>query len=93
MIIGKSYQGGFMHTRTDVDRVTISLPHTLASQAETLRAELKLSRSELYKIAMERFIEEQRRSHLATIAAEMAEEYRTNRELTALTALDGEEFA
>lgn len=81
-----------MHTSAEVDRVTISLPHALASQAERLRAELKLSRSELYKIALERFIDEQRRSHLSSIAAEMAEEYRANRELTTLTALDGEDF-
>lgn len=82
-----------MHTSAEVDRVTISLPHALAGQAEKLRAELKLSRSELYKIAMERFIEEQRRSHLAGIAGEMAEEYRANSKLTELTALDGEDFA
>ena len=76
-----------------VDRITISLPHGTASAADELSAELKISRSELYTVAMERFIAEQRRQRLQAIAAEMAEEYRTDCSLTDLTALDGEEFA
>jgi len=76
-----------------VDRITISLPHGTASAADELSAELKISRSELYTVAMERFLAEQRRERLQTIAADMAEEYRTDRALTDLTALDGEEFA
>jgi metal-responsive CopG/Arc/MetJ family transcriptional regulator len=79
-------------TNRDIDRVTISVPHGLAAEADALSAKLKVSRSELYKVAMERFIADQRRERLTAIAAEMAEEYRTDRELTALTALDGVEF-
>lgn len=82
-----------MHTSNDVDRVTISIPHTLALQSEAVRGELKISRSELFRLALERFIQEQNNYRLATIAAEMAEEYRINNELTALTALDSEDFA
>jgi metal-responsive CopG/Arc/MetJ family transcriptional regulator len=82
-----------MHTSTDIDRITVSLPHSLAGKADELRAELNISRSEFYRIALERFIEEQKRSSLTAIAAEMAEEYRTNRELTGLTSLDAEDFA
>lgn len=81
-----------MHTSTEIDRITVSLPHALAGKADELRAELNISRSELYKIALERFIEERQRNRVAAIAAEMAEEYRTNRDLTAMTALDGEDF-
>ena len=47
-----------------VDRITISLPHGTASAADELSAELKVSRSELYTVALERFIEEQRRERL-----------------------------
>lgn len=55
-----------MHkTISEIDRVTISLPHA---------------------------IEEQHKSRLHTIAAAMAEEYRSNRELIACTALDAEDF-
>ncbi len=81
-----------MHNSNDVDRVTISIPHSLALQSETVRGELKISRSELFRLALERFIQEQHNLRLATIAAEMVEEYRGNPELTALTELDGEDF-
>ena len=55
-----------------VERVTISVPHELASEADSCSAELKVSRSELYKLAMERFLVEQRRERLKLIVAEMA---------------------
>ena len=76
----------------EINRITISLPHVVALAANELSAELKVSRSELYTVAMERFLIEQRRDRLQAIAAEMSEEYRTDRVLTELTALDGEEF-
>ncbi len=76
-----------------VDRITISLPHGTAFAADELSTKLKISRSEIYTVAMERFLAEQRRESLQAIAAEMAEEYRTDHNLTCLTALDGEEFA
>ena len=82
-----------MQTSNDVDRVTISIPHALALQSEAVRSELKISRSELFRLALERFIQEQNNHQLATIAAEMMEEYRGNSGFTALTALDCEDFA
>lgn len=81
-----------LNVNRSVDRVTISVPHELASEADSCSAELKISRSELYKMAMEHFLAEQRRRRLQLIVAEMAEEYRADAELTALTALDGEDF-
>ena len=81
-----------MQSGNDVDRVTISIPHALALQSETVRSELRISRSELFRLALERFIQEQNNYRLALIAAEMVDEYRGNSELTALTALDGEDF-
>lgn len=75
-----------------VERVTISVPHDLASEADSCSAELKVSRSELYKLALERFLAEQRRERLKLMVAEMAEEYRADKELTELTILDTEEF-
>lgn len=80
-------------TISEVDRVTISLPHSIVSEIETLRVKLKVSRSEIFKQAVERFIDEQHRSRLQTIAAEMADEYRSNRELAFLTSLDAEDFS
>jgi len=79
-----------LHNETE--RVTISLPHSLAQDIDALRNNLKISRSELFKVALEQFLGEQRRVQLQAVVAEMAEEYRSNRELSALTALDGEDF-
>ena len=77
----------------DIERITISVPHSLALEADTLSREMKVSRSELYKSAMESFLAEQRRQRLQMVAAEMAEEYRSNRELISMTALDSEDFS
>ena len=77
----------------ETERVTISMPHSLAHDVDILRSDLKISRSELFKLAAEQFIAEQRRNRLQTVVAEMAAEYRSNRDLTALTSLDGEDFA
>jgi metal-responsive CopG/Arc/MetJ family transcriptional regulator len=77
----------------DIERITISVPHSLALEADALSSEMKVSRSELYKSAMESFLAEQRRQRLQMVAAEMAEEYRSNRELTSMTALDSEDFS
>jgi metal-responsive CopG/Arc/MetJ family transcriptional regulator len=82
----------FMQNSTDVDRVTISIPHALSLQSEAVRGELKISRSELFRLALERFIQEQNNYRLAIIAAEMVEEYRGNSGLTALTVLDDADF-
>lgn len=77
----------------EIDRITISVPHTLALEADALSTELKVSRSELYKTAMENYLADQRRLRVQMIAAEMADEYRANKELTSMSALDGEDFA
>ena len=81
-----------LNTNRSVDRITISVPHSLASEAESCSAELQVSRSELYKMAMEYFLAKQRSERLKLIVAEMAEEYRGDAELTVLSALDTEEF-
>lgn len=78
---------------SEIDRVAISLPHAIVCEIEKLRTELNVSRSEMFRLAAVRFIEEQQRSRLQTIAAEMSEEYRSNRELVSFTAIDSEDFA
>lgn len=77
---------------TDTDRVTISLPHSFACEIELLRSQLNVSRSEIFKRAMEQYIELQKKNGLQIIAAEMAEEYRSNRDLVFCTTLDSEDF-
>jgi len=74
------------------ERFTISLPIELSRGFEEIKNELHVSKSELFKMAFERFLDEYRKKKLAEAARIMAEEYRKNSELVALTALDGEDF-
>lgn len=76
----------------NVDRLTISLPKNLSSEVEAVRKELNIPKSEIFKIAIEKFLEQYRERKLRQIAEMMAQEYETNEELTALTALDSEDF-
>ena len=75
-----------------IERITISLPATLWQEVETIRSDLKIPKSEIFKKAMRDFIRQYRRKKLQQAAEMMAEEYRTDKELTVFTALDSEDF-
>lgn len=75
-----------------MERVTLSLPAGLAKDMEALTRELGVSKSEVARRAFGRYLRECRRQKLQQIAEAMADEYRSNAELTAFTDLDGEEF-
>ena len=89
----KIVKGYFMQkTVQGYERITISLPPDIACDIDELKKELHLSKSELFKRAFERFVHDHKRRKLQKAAELMASEYETNKELTALTALDGEAF-
>ncbi|HPN08354.1 MAG TPA: hypothetical protein PLU95_03550 [Syntrophales bacterium] len=75
-----------------MERLTISLPGSLARDMEKLTKEFRISKSEMARRAFEQFIYQCRRKKLLQAAETMAEEYRSDPELTVLTDLDGEEF-
>ncbi len=74
------------------DRITISLPHGYSGAIKSLAAELELSQSDLIAKAFNVYRELQQKKKVEEIARFMADEYRTNAELIALTSLDGEDF-
>ncbi len=76
----------------DAGRITISLPANLTQDIENIRKELGVSRSEMVRIMIERYLQGLRQEALRQAATIMEEDYATDSELTALTALDGEEF-
>lgn len=76
----------------NVDRLTISLPKNLSNEIEAVRKELNIPKSEIFKIAIEKFLEQYRKRRLRKIAEMIADEYETDEELTALTELDSEDF-
>ena len=72
--------------------MTISLPGYLLAEIEAVRKDLNVPKSELCKLAIEKFLEEHKKNKLAKIAAQMVDEYNSNDELTAFTSLDSEPF-
>jgi metal-responsive CopG/Arc/MetJ family transcriptional regulator len=76
----------------NVDRLTISLPKKLSNEVEAVRKELNIPKSEIFKMAIEKFLEQYRKRKLQKIAEMMAEEYEKDEELTTFTTLDSENF-
>jgi len=76
----------------EYERITISLPPDISQEIETLKNELKVSKSELFKRAFEKFLKEYKKQKIRKMAEMMAGEYKTNKELTAFTVLDAEDF-
>lgn len=74
------------------DRITVSLPHGYSKAIKSLASELALSQSELIARAFEAYREAQQKRRIEKIALSMADEYRRNTDLVALTSLDGEDF-
>lgn len=74
------------------DRITFSLPNTLNLALDALKSESNRSKSEIIKMAIERFVTEQNKKKLQKAVALMADEYEANDELTTFTSLDSENF-
>jgi len=79
-------------TQTHYDRITFSLPNSLNIALDELKSELKSSKSEIIKMAIESYIDQENKKKIQRAVALMAKEYEDSDELTVLTALDSEEF-
>ncbi|TAN44278.1 MAG: CopG family transcriptional regulator [Nitrospirae bacterium] len=74
------------------ERITISLPQEISGDIDELKKELHVSKSELFKRAFEKFVHDYKQRKLRRAAELMSVEYEKDKELTALTVLDSEEF-
>lgn len=81
-----------LRTAQKIERITVSLPAELSKNIEDLKEELNISKSEILKIAVGNFLQEQKKQKLQRIAEMMAKEYKTDKRLTEFTSLDSEEF-
>ena len=79
-------------TQNSYDRITFSLPNSLNIALDELKSELMRSKSEIIKIAIEKYIAEQNKRKLQKAVALMENEYENDADLTALSALDAEDF-
>lgn len=73
-------------------RITISLNKDLSKDIDFLMKTLKVSKSEVFKLAFEKFSEDYKKNNLKKVAEMMREEYKNNKELTAFSSLDSESF-
>lgn len=81
-----------MKSSQNFERITISVPMEISGDIKKLQKELNVSKSELFKISFEKFASDYKKQKLKKIAEMMKNEYCSNKELTSLTSLDGQDF-
>ena len=79
-------------TSSESSTITITLPKYINDELNTSKKELGYSKTEIIKIAIEKFLEEQRLAKIKNAVELMKNEYKDNKELTEFTALDREDF-
>jgi len=79
-------------SQSNYERITISVPNNLVKELDTLKADFNVSKSELFKIAIEEFSKNNQRKKLESVAVKMKNEYEINPELTIFNSLDSEDF-
>lgn len=79
-------------TNKNYDRITFSLPKPINTALGRLKIESNRPKSEIIKIAIERYLAQQEEYKLKKAVKMMSSEYENNNELTALTDLDSEDF-
>ena len=79
-------------TQIDYDRITFSLPNSMNVALERLKNEIKRSKSEIIKLAIESYLAQQKKIKLQKAVEMMANEYENDNKLTEFTILDSEDF-
>ena len=79
-------------TQMDYDRITFSLPTSMNSALDRLKSQLKRSKSEIIKFAIESYLAQQKKIKLQKAVEMMANEYKNDSKLTEFTVLDSEDF-
>ena len=79
-------------TNSQNSRITITLPKYINDELDISKKELGFSKTKIIKMAIEKFLEERKKAKLQNAVDIMQDEYKTNKELTAFTALDKEDF-
>ena len=79
-------------TQVEYNRITFSLPKSMNIALDNLKDEIKHSKSEIIKLAIESYLAQQKKIKLQKAVEMMANEYENSDELTEFTALDSEDF-
>lgn len=81
-----------MISQKNYDRITFSLPRNMNLALDNLKKEIKRSKSEIIKLALENFLEQQKARKIQVAVDMMADEYENDQELREMTLIDGEDF-
>ena len=81
-----------MISQKNYDRITFSLPRNMNLALDNLKKEIKRSKSEIIKLALENFLEQQKARKIQAAVDMMANEYENDQELREMTRIDGEDF-
>jgi metal-responsive CopG/Arc/MetJ family transcriptional regulator len=76
----------------EYDRITFSLPNSMNMALDTLKNEISRSKSEIIKMAIESYLNQQKKIKLQRAVELMANEYENDDKLTEFTSLDSEDF-
>jgi len=79
-------------TQVEYNRITFSLPSKMNNALDMLKDEIRLSKSEIIKLAIENYLTERKKIKIQKAVELMSSEYRNNSKLTELTVLDGADF-
>jgi len=79
-------------TQIEYNRITFSLPQSMNIALDNLKNEIKRSKSEIIKLAIESYLAQQKKLKLQRAVEMMANEYENSDELTEFTVLDSEDF-
>ena len=74
------------------NRITFSMPRAMNMALDQLKAETGRSKSDIINLAIANYLSQQEKLKLQRAVERMAHEYETDEELTAFTAIDGEDF-
>ena len=74
------------------DRITFSLPRSMNIALDNIKKEVKISKSEIIKLALKTYLKQQKTKKIQEAVDMMVQEYENDTGLTEMTIIDAEDF-
>jgi len=74
------------------DRITFSLPRSMNLALDNLKKEIKISKSEIIKLALKTYLTQRKAKKIQEAVDMMAQAYENDAGLTDMTIIDAEDF-
>ena len=81
-----------MIPQNNYDRITFSLPRSMNLALDNLKKEIKISKSEIIKLALKTYLTQRKAKKIQEAVDMMAQEYENDAGLTEMTIIDAEDF-